>query len=93
MLGFIVAIIGGLLVAPAEDVLAKPAARILAPVIKVEEAEMRALSLALVLVIVGVLAWILRSGSVFWVAVGLLLGLFGQRLFKTAREAFEKRRS
>lgn len=93
MWGFIVAIIGGLLVAPAEDLLAKPVARILAPVVKVEDAEMRALSLAIVLLIVGIIAAVIDSGSPFWVILGAILGLFGQRLYAWGRGAIEKRRS
>lgn len=93
MWGFIVAIIGGLVVAPAEDLLAKPVARLIAPVAKVEDSEMRALSLAIVLLIVGIIAELIHSGTPFWVILGAILGLFGQRLYTWTRGAIEKRRS
>ncbi|MBW7922394.1 MAG: hypothetical protein H3C51_09875 [Rubellimicrobium sp.] len=92
MWGFIVAIIGGLVVAPAEDLLAKPVARLVAPVVKIEDGEIRALSLVIVLLIVGIIAELIHSGTPFWVILGATIGLFGQRLFNWARAAVEKRR-
>lgn len=92
MWGFIVAIIGGLLVAPAEEVLAKPFARLIAPVVKIEENEMRALSFALVLLIVGIIVELIHSGKPFWVILGAVIGLFGQRIFTWGRGQFDKRR-
>lgn len=92
MWGFIVAVIGGLVVAPAEELLAKPVARLLAPVVKVEPGEMRALALALVLLVVSIVAELIHSGTPFWVVLGAIIGLFGQRLLTWGRGKIDGRR-
>lgn len=93
MWGFIVAVIGGLVVAPAEDALAKPVAKFISPVVKVEPGEMRALSFALVMLIVGIIAALIHSGTAFWVILGGVLGLFGQRLYVWGRGLIDKQGS
>ncbi|MCC7321142.1 MAG: hypothetical protein IT542_09220 [Rubellimicrobium sp.] len=92
MWGFIVAIIGGLVVDRAEEPLARPLARLIAPVVRIEQAEMRTLAFAVVMLIVGVIADLIDSGSPFWVILGGVLGLFGVRLFAFARDRLDQRR-
>lgn len=91
MWGFIVAIIGGLVVQPAEDILAKPVAQFITPVVKVEPGEMRLLAFVLVMLIVGIIASILDSGSAFWVIVGGVIGIFGRRIVTWGQERLAKR--
>ncbi len=91
MWGFIVAVIGGLVVQPAEDLLAKPVARFIAPVVKIEPGEMRLLSFLLVMLIVGIIAALLDSGSAFWIVLGGMIGLFGRRLVAWGQERLAKR--
>lgn len=92
MWGFIVAIIGGLVVQPSEDMLARPVARVFDPVLKITPEEMRLFAFVLVMLIVGIITWILGSGSPFWVIFGGALGLFGRRLVSWGQEQLAKRR-
>lgn len=81
MWGFIVAVIAGLATRQAEEPLARPLARMIAPVVKVEPDEVRLFAFIVVMLIAGILSELLRSGSAFWVILGGALGYFGLRLF------------
>lgn len=80
MWGFIVAVVAGLLTTAAEEPLARPAARALARVVQVEPGEMRLFAFVLVMLIAGIAAELLDSGSAFWVILGGALGYFGTRI-------------
>jgi hypothetical protein len=91
MWAFILAVIAGLLVGPAEEPLAKPVARLIAPVVRIDPAEMRLLSFALLMLIVGVLAELLHSGSTFWVILGGVIGLFAMRIYAFVKARIDNR--
>lgn len=91
MWGFILAVIGGLLVPQAEEPLARPLARAVAPALKVEPGEMRLFAFVIVMLIVGILSALLDSGSAFWVILGGALGLFGARLYTFVKAQIDNR--
>lgn len=91
MLGFIIAIIAGFFTPQAEPVLAKPVAGALGKFIKIEDSEMRLLSFMLVMILTGIAAVLLGSGSTFWVILGGALGYFGKRIVEAAKAAIPQK--
>lgn len=92
MLGFVVAVVAGFLTPAAEEALARSVERILRPHILIEPDERRLLAFVLVLLLAGIAANLLDSGSPFWVILGGALGYFGTRLVAAARRAMDARR-
>lgn len=92
MLGFLVAVAAGYLSDRAEKPLARPLAETLRPWIAVDEAEMRPLSFMLCLLLAGLLAELLHSGTPFWVILGGVLGYFGSRIIAAVQGEMERRK-
>lgn len=91
MLGFVFALVAGF-VAPSLDAAAsRPLARALGSLVRVEESEVRALSVLIALLGAGALCAIFNTGSVLGVIVGATLGYFLLRLTSAARDAIENR--
>lgn len=93
MIGFIIAVVAGFLVPQLDGTLARPVARIIRPAIEVEESEIRLLSYMLALLIAGVIANLLNSGSAFWIILGTVLGYFGPRIVAAVRDQIDRRSS
>lgn len=91
MWGFILAVIGGLLVPQAEEPLARPIAKAISPAVRVEPSEIRLLAFIIVMLIVGIVATLFESGSAFWVMAGGAVGLFGQRIYTFVKAQFDNR--
>lgn len=91
MWGFIVAVIAGLATRQAEEPLARPLSRLIAPVVKVEPDEIRLFAFILVMLIAGILSELLHSGSTFWVILGGALGYFGMRLVSFVKAQIDGR--
>jgi hypothetical protein len=89
MIGFIIAVIAGLLTPQAEAAIARPLAKALPQPLAIETGEMRALAFIVVMLIAAVLAQILDSGSVLGVMVGGALGFFGLRIFAMIKSAID----
>jgi len=93
MLGFIIAVVAGFLTPYAEAPLARPLARALEGRISLEPAEVRLIAFMLVMLLAGVAATLLASGSVFWVIFGGILGYFVIRIVTLLRDQIDKRQS
>jgi hypothetical protein len=92
MLGFLVGAAAGFLTPHAEDTLARPVERALGRHMTLEPGELRLLSFMLAMLIAGIVAQMLNSGSAFWVILGGALGYFATRLSAAARIAMDDRR-
>ncbi|SMY07845.1 hypothetical protein [Flavimaricola marinus] len=92
MLAFIIAVVAGFLTPAAEDALAKPIEAMIRKHIVLEPGERRVLAFVLVMLVAGIAANLLDSGSPFWVILGGALGYFGTRLVAAARAAMDARR-
>lgn len=89
MLGFMIAVIAGMVTPQADEMLARPLARQMEGFIEVEPGEMRALAFGLVLLIAGFISAVLNSGSALGIILGGLIGLFGMRGFKALKTVIE----
>jgi len=92
MLGFVVALLAGFLTPHIEVPLVRPLVRKIAPHLRIEETEVRMVSFAVMMLVAGLIAALLRSGGAFWVILGGVLGYFVLRLFEAGRLALEQRR-
>lgn len=92
MLGFIAALIAGFVTPHIEVPLVRPLVRKIAPHMRIEEAEVRMVSFAVMMLIAGLIAALLHSASAFWVILGGVLGYFALRLVEAARQTLEQRR-
>ncbi|SFS13464.1 hypothetical protein [Yoonia litorea] len=91
MLGFIVAFIAGLLVPKIEETVTAPVKAFLQNYFKVEPAETRAISFMIALLGAAVISALLESGSTFAIALGVVLGYFGTRLYALIKRVIEAR--
>jgi hypothetical protein len=91
MFGFILGLVAGFLTPHAEGPLARPLSKAIAPYVTLEAGELRVLSFILVMLLAGIGAELLHSGSTFWVILGGGLGYFGTRLVAAARSAYDGR--
>ena len=91
MWGFILAVFGGLIVSQIEEPIARPLARLMAPVVRFEPGEMRLLAFVIVMLVVGILVELINSGSTFWVILGGALGLVGMRLYTFVKAKIDNR--
>ena len=89
MLGFILGVVAGWLAPVAEEPLARPLARALAPRITVAESEMRAVAFIIVMLLAGLLAEAVDSESAFWVILGGAIGFFGTRIVTALRAVID----
>ena len=92
MLGFLAAVIAGFVTPTLQDTLAKPVAQALAPRITLEPGELRLLAFMIAMLIAGIVANLLHSGSTFWVILGGVLGYFAPRLVAAAKDGMDQRR-
>lgn len=92
MLGFIVAVVAGFLTPYAEAPLARPLVGLLEGRIRIEAGELRLVAFIIVMLLAGLAAVLLASGSTFWVMLGGTLGYFGTRIVAAIREAIDARR-
>jgi hypothetical protein len=93
MLGFIAAVVAGVLTPYLQDPLARPLAEALSPRIVLEPGEVRLLAFMIAMLIAGIVANLLHSGSTFWVILGGVLGYFGPRLVAAAKDGMNGRSS
>lgn len=91
MLGFIVAVIAGLLVPQIEGPVTAPVVKFLQQYFTVEDGEKRAVSFMIALLAAAVLAALLDSGTTFGVILGAVLGYFGVRLYTLLKRIIEAR--
>jgi hypothetical protein len=89
MLGFIVAVVAGWLTPVLEEPLARPLAKAIGGVVRVEAGEMRALAFIIAMLAAGVAAELFDSGSTFWVILGGAIGFFATRLVAALRAVIE----
>ena len=92
MLGFVTALIAGFVTPHIEVPLIRPLVRRIAPHLRIEEAEVRRVSFALRMLIAGLIAALLDSGTAFWVILGGVIGYFALRLVEAARQLLDQRR-
>jgi len=92
MLGFVVAMIAGFVTPHVEVPLIRPLVRKLQSHVRIDEAEVRMVSFALMMLIAGLIAALLHSGSAFWVILGGVLGYFALRLVEAVQQLLEQRR-
>lgn len=91
MLGFIVAVCAGFLTPHLEGPIANPLVKALEGHIKIEANEPRLIAFMVAMIIAGIAAALLNSGSAFWVIFGGVLGYFGTRLFEAAKKQIDDR--
>ncbi len=91
MLGFIIAVVAGFLTPYAETPLARPVAAVMGDRVPLEAGELRVLAFIIVMLLAGVAANLLHSGSAFWIILGGAVGYFGTRLVSAAQGAMDKR--
>lgn len=88
MLGFIIALIGGFAAPYLDDMAARPVADALPKkTMAVEDGEIRALSVLIALLVVTLVCTIFNSGSLFGIAVGMVIGYFLTRLVAALKQA------
>lgn len=88
MLGFFIALIGGFAAPYLDDPAARPVADALPrKTMAVADAEIRALSVLIALLLVTLLCTIFNSGSPFGIAVGMVVGYFLTRLLAALKQA------
>lgn len=93
MFGFIIALVAGFLTRHAEDPLTRPLINRIAPHLTVEPGEVRLLSFILVMLVAGIGAELLDSGSIFWVILGGATGYFATRLLAAVQAGLKGRNS
>jgi hypothetical protein len=91
MWGFIIAVIAGFATPYVETPLAVPLARLTEKFVRVDQAELRMVAFAIVMLIAGVAAELLHSGSAFWVILGGVIGVFAARIVASLKEIVENR--
>lgn len=82
MLGFLIALGAGFLTPMIEGPVARPLARAMGQTIEVSDAELRALSFMVAMIVAGLLCAVFSTGSPLGLAVGGALGYFGVRLVR-----------
>lgn len=91
MLGFICAVIAGFAAKYADDPLTRPLVRAAQGKIEIEPGEVRLVSFIIAMLVAGIAAELLRSGSTFWLIVGGALGYFAMRLVNLVKTAIDGR--
>jgi hypothetical protein len=92
MFGFFIALIAGFLTRHAEDPLTRPLLRRLGTRVVIEPGEVRLVSFVIVMLLAGLLAALLHSGSPFWVILGGAVGYFATRLLAAAQAVLDGRK-
>ena len=89
MLGFLIAIVAGFLTPQAETAVARPLARAISGKIQIEPGEQRAVAFIVVMLVAGILAAVLASGTPFGLICGGAIGFFATRIITAVRDAFD----
>lgn len=92
MLGFIISLGAGFAAPYLHESMARPIARAMRPLVEVEEDEIGVLSYMIMVLLAGLAAALLHSGTPFWIALGCALGYFGSRLVAGLKAALDSRR-
>lgn len=90
MLGFICAVIAGFAAPYVEEPLVQPLARALRGKIDIEPSETRLVGFILTMLIAGIAAELLNSGSAFWVILGGALGYFALRIVAAVKALIDQ---
>jgi hypothetical protein len=93
MLGFVCAVVAGFAAKYIDEPLTQPLLRAVQGKIEVEAGELRLVSFILAMLIAGVVAELLHSGSTFWLILGGALGYFATRLVAMVKAAIDGRGS
>lgn len=91
MLGFIIAAIAGFLTPQLEGPVGAPIVKAMEGHIPVDPVEKRLIAFMIAMLIAGIAAALLNSGTPFWVILGGILGYFGTRLFEAGKKAVDER--
>ena len=91
MLGFLVAVIAGLLTPQLDGPVTTPVTKFLGQHFEVDPAEKRAISFMIAVLAAAILAALLDSGTTFGVILGAILGYFGMRIYALLRRIIEAR--
>jgi len=92
MLGFIIAAAAGFLTPQIEGPLTTPLIKALEGYIKIEPTEARLIAFMIAMLVSGIAAALLASGTAFWVVLGGVLGYFGTRIVALVKKEIEARR-
>lgn len=91
MLGFICAVIAGFGAKYVQDPLVRPLARALHGKIAIEESEFPLVGFILTMLLAGIAANLMQSGSAFWMILGGALGYFAIRIVGAAKAVIDGR--
>ncbi|WP_341365753.1 hypothetical protein [Yoonia sp. BS5-3] len=92
MLGFIVAIVAGFLTPHLVAPVAVPLVKVLEPHIKIDPVETRLIAFMIAMLLAGIAAALLTSGTAFWVVFGGILGYFGTRIVELIKKQIDARK-
>ncbi len=93
MLGFIIAVAAGFLTPYADGPLSGPLIARAAPLVNITPTETRLVSFMTLMLIVGLLAMILHTGSSFWIVLGGIIGYFAVRVIDGGKRQFDRRKA
>ena len=93
MLGFICAVIAGFGAHYVDEPLVRPLTRALQGKIDIEPSETRLVGFILTMLIAGVAAELLDSGSAFWIILGGSLGYFALRIVAAVKAVIDRQTS
>ena len=91
MLGFICAVIAGFAAKYADEPLTRPLVRAAQGKVEIEPGEVRLVSFIIAMLLAGIAAELLDSGSMFWLILGGALGYFALRLVNAVKAMLEAR--
>lgn len=91
MLGFICAVIAGFAAKYADEPLTRPLVRAAQGKVEIEPGEVRLVSFIIAMLLAGIAAELLHSGSMFWLILGGALGYFALRLVNAVKVMLEAR--
>lgn len=93
MLGFICSVIAGFSAQYLEEPLVRPLVRALQGKIAIEAGETRLVAFIAAMLIAGVAAELLHSGSAFWIILGGALGYFAIRIVAAVKAVIDRQTS
>lgn len=91
MLGFIIAAAAGFLTPQLEGPVGGPIVKAMEGHIPVEGNEKRLIAFMVAMLVAGIAAALVNSGTPFWVISGGILGYFGTRLVEAGKKAMDER--
>lgn len=84
MLGFLIAIVAGVIAPNLIQPVARPIAMQLRRFIQIDEAEMPVIAVLAAMILVALIASVFNTGSPIGISLGLFIGYFGKRIFAAA---------